>query len=73
MPKNPDLTRLGAQIRAIRRKKGMTQEDLAFAAEMDRTYISDLERGNRNPSFLGLRKIANGLGVTLAELLEATR
>lgn len=71
MPKNPELTRLGAQIRALRTAKSMTQEDLAFASELDRTYISDLERGNRNPSFVGLQKIAKGLGVTLSELFDS--
>jgi transcriptional regulator with XRE-family HTH domain len=69
MPKSEALAKLGLRIRKIRKAKGMSQEELGFASELDRTYISDLERGNRNPSYLGLRKLEIGLETTLSEIL----
>ena len=46
-----DVVRLfGVNVRHHRKLKGMTQEELAAAAEMERSYVSDLERGTRNPS-----------------------
>ncbi len=70
MSKAESLVLLGQRVRELRESKNLTQEQLGFASDLDRTYISDLERGNRNPSFWGLRKLASGLGVSLSELLE---
>lgn len=53
-----------ASIAGTKRKlKGMTQEQLAAAAEMERSYVSDLERGTRNPSVAALARIATALEV----------
>jgi transcriptional regulator with XRE-family HTH domain len=49
----------------------MSQEDLAGAAGLDRTYISHLERGLRNPSLLHLQRLARALGVKPAEFFDA--
>jgi transcriptional regulator with XRE-family HTH domain len=70
MSKSETLIRLGQRIRELREGHNITQEQLGFASGLDRTYISDLERGNRNPSVLGLEKLAIGFGITISELLE---
>ena len=48
----------------------MSQEQLAFDAEIDRTYVSQIERSVINPSLLVLHKVANALGVSVVELLN---
>ena len=64
------LTQLGMRIRYLRKQKGMSQLDLALEAEVNKNYISDLERGSRNPSILILEKIAKALGVSLEILFQ---
>ena len=61
---------LGMRIRYLRTQKKWSQEDLAFEAEINKNYISDLERGTRNPTIKVAEKIAKALGVTLAELFK---
>ncbi len=61
--------RLGLNIKQLRTKRGWSQEQLAFEAGIHRTYISDLERGARNPSILLLEKLAKPFGVPASELL----
>ena len=61
---------LGDEIRDAREQAEMTQEQLSFAAQIDRTYISLLERGARNPSFTNLCRVAAALNVTPSELLK---
>jgi len=56
---------MAEQIRALRLEAGMSQEELAFNAEVDRTYVSQLERGIANPSLLILSRIAEALGANL--------
>ncbi|HEV7314901.1 helix-turn-helix transcriptional regulator [Sphingopyxis sp.] len=53
----------GVNVRHHRKLKGMTQEELAAAAEMERSYVSDLERGTRNPSVAALGRIAEALEI----------
>jgi transcriptional regulator with XRE-family HTH domain len=62
---------LGVNVRHHRRLKGMSQEQLALDAGMERSYVSDLERGTRNPSVRALGRLANALGVEPGLLLEA--
>lgn len=64
------LLSLGKRIRYLRKQKGYSQEDLALECEINKNYLSDLERGRRNPSLLILDKVAKGLGVTLEELFK---
>jgi transcriptional regulator with XRE-family HTH domain len=61
---------LGRNVRAARKEMGWSQEDLAFETEIDRTYISGIERGVRNPSLDMIVKLAKTLKVTPAKLLE---
>ena len=61
---------LGARIRYLRQQKNMTIEDLALEAEINRNYLSDLERGTRNPTVVVLNKIAKALDINLSTLFE---
>ena len=61
---------LGRNVRAARKDLGWSQEDLAFETDIDRTYISGIERGVRNPSLDLLVKLAKTLKMTPSELLE---
>jgi transcriptional regulator with XRE-family HTH domain len=55
-------------MRELRTEKGLSQEALAFACELDRSYIGGVERGERNVSLVNIQKIATALGVTVREL-----
>lgn len=66
---NP-LNLLGYAIRRYRLVLGISQEELADRCKFDRTYISMLERGTRNPSFLNLVRLAKGLEVSVSTLTE---
>lgn len=59
---------LGERIRQLRNKIGLSQEKFALSIEMDRTYFASVEAGRRNISICNIKKIADGLGVTLSEL-----
>lgn len=61
---------LGVAIRQRRTARKLSQEELAETADFDRTYISLLERGVRNPSFTNLCRIAAALETTPSELLK---
>ena len=61
---------LGQAIRERRQGKNLSQEALAEIADFDRTYISLLERGARNPSFTNLCRVAAALSITPSELLK---
>ncbi|HEY9217261.1 MAG TPA: helix-turn-helix transcriptional regulator [Phenylobacterium sp.] len=66
-----DLVRvLGRNVREQRKRLGMSQEELAHEAGMKRSYVSDLERGTRNPTVRALGRLAAALGVRPAVLLE---
>jgi len=65
-----DLSRLGARIRALRESAGISQEELANRADLHRTYIGGIERGERNVGVLNLLQIAKALKVRPAELFE---
>jgi transcriptional regulator with XRE-family HTH domain len=71
MPKrDPTLRSLGQSIAKHRRAKNLTQEALAEKADLDRTYLSDVERGVRNPGIRNVVLIAKALGITPSKLLE---
>ena len=61
---------LGSNVRAHRTRLGLSQEELAFRAGMKRSYLSDLERGTRNPSVRALGRLAEALGLSAAALLD---
>jgi transcriptional regulator with XRE-family HTH domain len=64
------LSALGDRIRSRREKLKLSQESLADRCGFDRTYISMLERGRRNPAFVNLIKLAEGLEMPLSTLIE---
>jgi transcriptional regulator with XRE-family HTH domain len=64
-----DLTALGTAIRLARRTRGVSQEALAHAAQLDRAYLSSLERGLQNPGVINVLRIARALEMSLAELV----
>lgn len=68
-----DLRRLGQRIRHFRVAKNWTQEDLAGECGLDRSYVSGLEVGRRNPTYLNLLRIAKTFGVSLLVLLDLER
>lgn len=68
--KDKHLIELGSQIRELRKSKGFSQEQLAFQAEVDRSYVGGIERGERNVSFLTLVKIADCLGYDVAKFTK---
>ncbi|WP_233271046.1 helix-turn-helix domain-containing protein [Microcystis aeruginosa] len=57
-------------IREHRAALGISQEELGLRCHLDRTYISGLERGVRNPSLTALVTLAKGLNITVSQLLE---
>ena len=62
---------IGVSIRSLRSERGLSQETLAARADLDRSYVSGVERGVKNISVLNLERIANALDVSLVELLAA--
>ena len=71
MPKrDPVLTAFGQNVRKQREARRFTQEVLAERADLDRTYISDIERGTRNPGVKNVARLAKALGLSPARLME---
>jgi transcriptional regulator with XRE-family HTH domain len=62
---------LGARIRALRKRHGLTQEEMAEKCDLHWTYIGGLERGERNPTLTTMQRVAAGLGVGLNQLIDA--
>lgn len=60
----------GKRIRSLRNKTGLSQEKFALKIGMDRTYLASVEAGKRNISIVNIKKIADGLNVTLSELFS---
>ena len=60
----------GRNVRKLRQQRRLTQEQLAFEAEIDLTYVGGIERGKRNPSLLVMSRIADALSVPLHRLLQ---
>ncbi|MBI1800583.1 MAG: helix-turn-helix transcriptional regulator [Chloroflexi bacterium] len=72
MPK-PALKRLGDNLKQFRQSKGLSQEKLAELTDLHRTYIGGVERGERNISLLNLIRIAEALGVSVADLVKGIK
>ncbi len=68
---HPILKKVGARLRKLRTAKGWSQERLAFASEMDRSYVSGLERGEFNVSLIALAKLARALDVRVGVLIDS--
>jgi transcriptional regulator with XRE-family HTH domain len=61
---------VGGNVRRLRQIAGLTQEQLAFEARIDLTYVGGIERGRRNPSLLVMVRIAEALKVEPESLLD---
>jgi len=66
-PIAPTSTALGLAVRELRRRRGLSQEDLAHASGLHPTYLSGIERGLRNPTWKSLGRICDALGVRMSE------
>lgn len=64
------LAAFGRNVRQLRDKSGLSQEKLAAKAGLDRSFLSGIESGTRNPGVLTVTKLAKALGVTAAQLME---
>lgn len=62
--------KFGDRLRQLRQARHLSQEQLADAAGLDRSYVGGVERGTRNISLVNIGKIARALGVSLSELLR---
>lgn len=63
-------SKLGRRVRSLREERHLSQEQLATACHLDRTYISDIERGNRNASLETLFKLTMGLQIDICDLFS---
>ena len=61
----------GERVRELRKQKALSQEALALACDLDRTYIGGVERGERNISLINIYKISDALGVNVGDLFNA--
>ncbi len=64
---------IGTNIRRLRTAKGLSQEELAFRAGIDRSYLSEVENGHKNLSVMVLDQIAAALEIDLRELMDGYR
>jgi transcriptional regulator with XRE-family HTH domain len=67
-PRSPEHAALGEAVRTLRLEAGMSQEELADAADTDLTQVGGVERGVRNPSYTTLLRLATALETTVGEL-----
>ncbi len=71
MPKDVGLERLfGRILQELRTERGLSQEKLGFESDYHRTYISQLERGQKNPSLKAIFRLAEALGITPSEMIR---
>jgi len=66
----PNLRALGAAVRELRARRGLSQEWLGFKADLHRNYIGSIERGQINPTLHTLMRLADGLAVPLSEMVR---
>jgi transcriptional regulator with XRE-family HTH domain len=69
--KSPQHLAFGSALREARTARGLSQEQLAHAAGLDRTYVPGIERGERNPSLTNLLRLAAALETTLTTLARS--
>jgi len=70
---HPALIALGEAIRHVRKQRGVSQEKLALLAEIDRSYVGRVERGDNNVAVLTLLKVAHALEITLEDLMKEAK
>lgn len=66
------LIDFGERVRKFRKEKNMSQEELAYKADLHRTYIGMIERAEKNITLINIEKIANALAVDIKELFDET-
>lgn len=64
------LVNFGERVREIRKKKGLSQEELSFKADLHRTYIGMIERAEKNITLVNIEKIANALEISINDLFN---
>lgn len=64
--------KIGQRIRFLREQASVSQKDLAYTADLDRSYIASVEGGCRNISIVNIERIANALNVSLKDFFAAT-
>lgn len=64
------LIKFGERVRKFRKEMGLSQEELAFKAELHRTYIGMIERAEKNITLINIQKIAIALDTSIVELLK---
>ncbi|MFN4144678.1 MAG: helix-turn-helix domain-containing protein [Runella sp.] len=64
--------KIGLRIKQLREAQKMAQKDLAYTADLDRSYIASVENGQRNISIVNIEKIAVAFGLTLKEFFNDT-
>jgi transcriptional regulator with XRE-family HTH domain len=69
-PPSPELRALADAIRHLRRERELSQEALAFAADIHPKHLSEIERANKDPRATTVVRLADALGVRVAELYE---
>ena len=62
--------KVGLRIKLLRKIKGLSQTNLSYDSDMDRSYLASVEKGYRNISIINIEKIANALGVSLEEFFH---
>jgi transcriptional regulator with XRE-family HTH domain len=62
--------KIGQRIRQLRELSSMSQKDLAYSADLDRSYIASIENGSRNVSIVNIEKISTALNVTLKDFFN---
>jgi transcriptional regulator with XRE-family HTH domain len=71
MPRRTEITqRFGGRVRQLRQRAGLSQEAFAAKCDLDRTYISGIERGQRNVALRNIEAIATALNLSIAELMK---
>lgn len=69
----PGLRALGSAIRAARLERQISQEELAHRSNVDRSYMSSIERGAQNPGIVSILRIARAMDMTMTELMAEAR
>jgi transcriptional regulator with XRE-family HTH domain len=64
------LQKLGKRIKDVRKKLGLSQQELAALIDYEKSHMSRLESGGTNPTYLTLMKIATGLKISMSDLLD---
>lgn len=60
----------GKKVQELRKQKGISQEKIALSIDMDRTYLASVEAGKRNIAIKNIKKISDGLDISLSQLFE---